>query len=106
MISKHHARRAAAWTGLVLASALLASCGGGDSGPSFGPLGPQFAAEIRRTSFGIPHIVAADEAGMAYGVGYAYSQDNFCVLADEILTVNGERSKWLGADAANIYGRN
>ena len=106
MHRKLEVRRTAAWAGLVLGTALLASCGGGDSGPSFGPLGPQYAAEIRRTSFGIPHIVAADEAGMAYGVGYAYSQDNFCVLADEILTVNGERSKWLGADAANIYGRN
>ncbi|MBU3890342.1 acylase [Methylosinus sporium] len=55
--------------------------------------------EIRWTSHGIPHIRAVDERGLGYGVGYAYAQDNICLLAEEILTVAGERSKYLGADA-------
>ena len=95
---------------IVAATLSLAACGGGSS---FGeaaaprPLPPtQFAAEIRRTSFGIPQIIANDERGLGFGIGYAYAQDNFCVLADEIVTVNGERSRWFGPEAANIYQRN
>ena len=36
------------------------------------------SAQIRRTSFGVPHIVAKDERGLGYGIGYAYAQDNLC----------------------------
>lgn len=60
---------------------------------------PALSAEIRRTSFGIPHVRAADEAGIGYGIGYTYAQDNFCLLADEVVTVNGERSRHFGAEA-------
>ena len=51
------------------------------------------SADIRRTTFGVPHIQAADERGLGYGIGYAYAQDNLCLLANEVVTVNGERSK-------------
>jgi acyl-homoserine-lactone acylase len=57
------------------------------------------SAEIRRTRFGIPHILAKDERSLGYGIGYAYAQDNLCLLADEVLTVNGERSRYFGADS-------
>ena len=53
---------------------------------------PSYEAEIRRTSYGIPHIKAKDEASLGYGAGYAYAEDNLCVFADEMLTVNGKRS--------------
>ncbi|MFC4307791.1 penicillin acylase family protein [Steroidobacter flavus] len=62
---------------------------------------PRYEAEITRTSYGVPHIKAKDEAGIGYGVGYAYAQDNVCMLAEEMVTVNGERSKYFGADVAN-----
>ncbi|MDD1012127.1 acylase [Pseudomonas rubra] len=54
------------------------------------------SAEIRRTSFGVPHILARDEQGLGYGIGYAYAQDNLCLLANEVITVNGERSRYFG----------
>jgi len=56
------------------------------------------SAEIRRTSFGIPHIRANDYASLGYGMAYAYAQDNVCLLADQVVTVNGERSKTFGPD--------
>lgn len=59
----------------------------------------EYAANIRRTSFGIPHIEAADERGLGYGLGYAFAQDNACVLAEEVVTVSGERSRYFGGDA-------
>ncbi|MEO8660175.1 MAG: penicillin acylase family protein [Bryobacteraceae bacterium] len=58
-----------------------------------------YSAEVRRTSFGIPHIKAQDMGGIGYGLGYAFAQDNYCVLADMIVTVNGERSKYFGPQA-------
>ncbi|HEU4732696.1 MAG TPA: penicillin acylase family protein [Kofleriaceae bacterium] len=59
----------------------------------------EYAARIRRTSFGIPHIDAADERGLGYGLGYAFAQDNACVLAEEVVTVHAERSRYFGPDA-------
>src|SRR5262245_15062326 len=58
-----------------------------------------YSAEIRRTSFGIPHVVASDEAGLGYGLAYAYAQDNVCMFAEMMVTVNGERSRYFGPDA-------
>ncbi|WP_313295162.1 acylase [Pseudomonas sp.] len=63
------------------------------------------SAQIRRTSFGIPHIVAKDERGLGYGIGYAYGQDNLCLLANEVLTVNGQRSRYFGADGKTLEQR-
>jgi len=57
----------------------------------------KLATEIRWTTFGIPHIRAADERGIGYGIGYAYARDNLCLLADEIVTARGERAKFFGA---------
>ncbi|EGH04521.1 MULTISPECIES: acylase [Pseudomonas syringae group genomosp. 2] len=62
-------------------------------------------AEIRRTGFGVPHIVAANERGLGYGIGYAYAQDNLCLLTNEIVTVNGERSRYFGPDKATLDQR-
>ncbi|WP_236449520.1 acylase [Pseudomonas syringae] len=63
-------------------------------------------AEIRRTGFGVPHIVAANERGLGYGIGYAYAQDNLCLLANEVVTVNGQRSRYFGPDKATLEQRN
>jgi acyl-homoserine-lactone acylase len=65
----------------------------------------QASAEIRRTSFGIPHIRAENERGLGYGIGYAYAQDNLCLLANEIVTVNGQRSRYFGPEALTLESR-
>ncbi len=66
----------------------------------------QASAEIRRTSFGVPHIRASDERGLGFGIGYAYAQDNLCLLANEVVTVNGERARYFGPDHATLEERN
>lgn len=65
----------------------------------------QATADIRRTSFGVPHIRAENERGLGYGIGYAYAQDNLCLLANEIVTVNGERSRYFGPDQVTVEER-
>ena len=69
------------------------------------PAAADASVQIRRTSFGVPHIVAKDERGLGYGVGYAYAQDNLCLLANEVLTVNGERSRYFGATGQTLEQR-
>ncbi len=60
----------------------------------------RYAAEIVRTTYGAPHITASDYGGLGYGSGYAFAEDNVCLLADQVVTVSGERSKYFGADGS------
>jgi acyl-homoserine-lactone acylase len=66
--------------------------------------GQGFSAEIRRTAYGVPHIKASEIGGIGYGFGYASAEDNLCEIEDRMLTVSGQRAKYLGAgkDGANI----
>ncbi|MCY7299264.1 MAG: penicillin acylase family protein [Ilumatobacteraceae bacterium] len=57
---------------------------------------PGYTADITRTEFGIPHIVADDWGSLGFGQGYAYSQDRACTLLDQVIKVRGERAKWFG----------
>lgn len=48
------------------------------------------------TAYGVPHVRADDFASLGYGVAHAYLRQNFCLLADQVVTVSGERSKFHG----------
>jgi acyl-homoserine-lactone acylase len=61
-----------------------------------------YKAEIARTQYGVPHITAADYGGVGFGQAYAFAEDNLCLLADKVVTVNGERSKYFGPDEVNV----
>ena len=88
-------------TGLTLASVLL---GLSTAAHALSPA-TETGADIRRTQFGVPHIRAQDERGLGFGIGYAYAQDNLCLLANEIVTVNGERSRFFGPDQFTVEER-
>ena len=62
---------------------------------------PGFSAEITRTEYGIPHIVADDWGSLGFGQGYAYSQDRACTLLDQVIKVRGDRAKWFGPGENN-----
>ncbi|MBS2011692.1 MAG: penicillin acylase family protein [Deltaproteobacteria bacterium] len=55
-----------------------------------------FKATIRRTAMGVPHIQADDFGGVGYGTGYAFADDNLCILSEELVTSRGERAKFFG----------
>lgn len=57
-----------------------------------------YRATIQRTAHGIPHIRGNDFGDIGFGYGYAFAGDNICEMAEEYVTVNGERSRWFGAD--------
>jgi acyl-homoserine-lactone acylase len=60
-----------------------------------------YEAEIRRTSYGIPHVKADDLGSVAFGGAFAFAEDNLCVFAEEMVTIRGERSITFGDTAAN-----
>jgi acyl-homoserine-lactone acylase len=60
--------------------------------------GSVYAATIRRTEYGIPHVLAADFGGLGYGYGHAFAEDNLCTLAEMVVTVSGDRSRHFGPD--------
>jgi acyl-homoserine-lactone acylase len=66
----------------------------------------RYSATIRRTAHGIPHITAQSFGGLGYGYGYAFAQDNLCTMAEDYVTVEGERSRYFGPDGSYYQGGN
>jgi acyl-homoserine-lactone acylase len=52
--------------------------------------------EIRRDTFGIPHIRAANELAAAYGFGYAQAEDHMVEIARQMLRARGEAAMHFG----------
>jgi len=57
---------------------------------------PRYAATIKWTEHGIPHITAQDFGSLGFGSGYATSATAICTLADTLITGRGTRSRWFG----------
>lgn len=56
------------------------------------------SAKVRHTEFGVPHIKADNLESLAFGIGYAFSQDNACILLDIVARYNSRRSQYYGPD--------
>ncbi|MEY3618086.1 MAG: hypothetical protein RL726_784 [Actinomycetota bacterium] len=92
----------------VLALVAVAACSGGGDSDNTEPNDSTtvveqvdeehtYEATIRRTSDGVPHIVADDMKGVFFGQGYASGQDHACSLADQMLKITSTRAAALGA---------
>jgi acyl-homoserine-lactone acylase len=88
------------WFGALLALASLAVA------PVKGSGVVQYEADIRWTTWGIPHIKANDYASAAYGYGYAFARDNICLMAEEFDKVDGERAMHFGEGNTYNYRAN
>lgn len=94
------AARTAVTTVCAASAVLLAGCAGGSS-----PAAGGRNVSIERTAYGIPHITAPDLESLAYGVAYAYAQDNVCMTANQLVTARGLRSATFGSKAIGLLGR-
>lgn len=81
---------------LCLASGAVAALPASSSAATLAEDG--HTVRISRTAYGVPHILAQDFDGLGYGYGYAFAQDNVCELADHVVTLRGERSRFFGPD--------
>lgn len=80
----------------LVAAAVLAGCA---SGPIATVDPTARTATVQRTAHGVAHISAPDAETLAYGMAYAYAQDNVCMTANQLVTVRGERSRYFGGGA-------
>ncbi len=72
---------------------------------AFSPDG-KLNADIRWTDYGVPHITANNLQSLGFGSGYAYAKDNACILADQIVKISSQRSKYFGPDKVLGSGDN
>lgn len=100
--SAQHGRRwAAVLTVLTVVAAGAVPSAGTAAADS--ATGGGYSAVIRRTAYDIPHVLAGDYGALGFGYGYAFAQDNVCVLADLVETLRGERSRYFGPDAPSTF---
>jgi acyl-homoserine-lactone acylase len=91
--------------GIGVALLLLVAACGGSSGGSKAPAVvelQQYSAKIKRTEDNVPHIVADDEASLAFGLGYVGAEDHICKVADGVLWGRSEFSRFHGAGVDDV----
>jgi acyl-homoserine-lactone acylase len=81
----------------VLCLFMVQACSNGNNSFDSNPT-PTYSADIVYTEYGIPHVTAADWAGLGYGYGYAYAKQNYCVIMKEYVRAAGESARYLGDD--------
>jgi len=57
-----------------------------------------YSVSLTRTTGGVANISGENLADVGFGIGYAQAQDGICLLAETFLTVEGERSAFLGPE--------
>ena len=82
----------------VLTAATSPAVATGETGAT---VGQGYSARITRASYGVPHITAGDFGSLGFGEGYVQAQDNLCVIADKVVTVNGQRSRYYGVQGTS-----
>lgn len=60
----------------------------------------QYHVRIRRDHFGVPHVKGATDADVAFGIGFAHSEDDFATLQMAALATRGELAASEGVAAA------
>jgi acyl-homoserine-lactone acylase len=87
---------------VAAASLMLAGCN--DDNKKDNTNYSNYTAEIRYTSYGVPHIKADRYGDLGYGIGYAHAEENLCTLSEQLMKLKGEKSRYLGpgAGSANI----
>ena len=85
---------------LAVAAALFAAPSGNASGQR-----PDSAddlmrrVEVRRTTFGVPHIKADDLRAAAYALAYVQMEDHGARVAIGLVRARGEMGRWFGRDS-------
>ena len=62
----------------------------------------KYKVDISWTSYGIPHVKADDWSSLGYGFSYATATDAVCVIAKDLVMVNGELSRYFGQEDGNL----
>src|SRR5438477_7047451 len=58
----------------------------------------RYQVRIRRDTFGVPHVLGKTDADVAFGLGYAQSEDDFDTVQEVALTTRGTLATVKGKD--------
>ena len=58
---------------------------------AFAPNG-NLDVDVTWTDYGVPYVKADNMESLGFGVGFAFAQDNLCILADQIVKFNSQRA--------------
>jgi acyl-homoserine-lactone acylase len=86
---------------IAVAASMLGGIGLVTAGTAAAARGAPSASDkvtIVTDAAGIPHVTASNMKSLGYGEAWAFAEDNFCTLAEDFVTVNGERSQYFGPD--------
>ncbi|HEV3317653.1 MAG TPA: penicillin acylase family protein, partial [Candidatus Angelobacter sp.] len=60
----------------------------------------QYDVRIKRDNFGVPHVIGPRDADVAFGLGFAHSEDDFVTLQQVALATRGQLAATEGRKAA------
>src|ERR1700690_439937 len=60
----------------------------------------RYHARIHRDHYGVPHISGPTDPDVAFGLGFAHSEDDFATIQDAALIARGQLASVEGAKAA------
>jgi len=60
----------------------------------------QYDVHIKRDHFGVPHVVGPRDVDVAFGFGFAHSEDDFATIQDVALAIRGQLAAKEGRKAA------
>lgn len=58
----------------------------------------KYDVRIRRDTYGVPHILGRTDADVAYGLGFAHSEDDYATIQESVLTSRGKLASIKGKD--------
>jgi len=79
---------------LVIGSAVLVGAAGAQDRDTY-----QNRVEIRRTSYGVPHILAQDLAALGYGLAWVQLEDYGSAVVVNFIRARGELAEYFGRDS-------
>ncbi len=62
----------------------------------------RYDVRIRRDNFGVPHVLGRTDADVAFGFGFAHSEDDFATIQDAALASRGQLAATEGLKAATL----
>jgi len=98
-------RRSTAWRGWLATLAAAAGLLAAPAGPAAASTGGSprdHSVTIRTDADGVVHVTAANFTDLGYGEAWAFSQDNFCTLANDFVTLEGDRSRYFGPSGLTL----
>lgn len=83
----------------VLARGVLEAPGAADPAPLIARA-DAFNALIERDEWGVPHISGERDVDVAFGIGYAHSEDDFATIQEVVIATRGQLAAVKGEQAA------